>query len=99
MSLAKRVSEATMLLRAKKAKDMGDTYEKELNELLGWYFNDYEANKDFYDKVNLEWKKLCQQVNGRQSIIKLRVDAFEKEVERIISENPAFQTVTDLTKI
>jgi hypothetical protein len=88
-----------MLLRAKKAKDMGDTYEKELNELLGWYFNDYEANKDFYDKVNLEWKKLCQQVNGRQSIIKLRVDAFEKEVERIISENPAFQTVTDLTKI
>lgn len=99
MSLVKRVSLATQKLRQDKAKQLGEEYANELNQLLSWYFGDYEANKDFFDKVNLEWKKMCQQVNGKQKLISLRLDAFEKEVERIKSENPQFQSVINLTEI
>lgn len=71
----------------------------DLTELVNYYFNNYNDLKDKYDKINLEWKKRMHQINSTQKLIKLQSNSFEVEVARIVSENPQFQEVKDLTKI
>jgi len=85
--------------REKKAKSVLDGAKNDLNELVNYYFNNYEELKDKYDKINLEWKKRVAAINSLQKVIKLLPNSFEVEVARIIKENPKFQTVTDLTKL
>lgn len=84
---------------AKRSKELGEVYQKELNDLLNFYFNNYETAKADFEKINLEWKKLCQKVNNKQKVIRLKLTAFEDEAKRIIAENPQFQDVTDITKL
>jgi len=85
--------------RDKRTKEILEAANVDLQELVNHYFNNYENLKDKYDRINLEWKKRVHQINSTQKIIKLRSDSFEVEVARIISENPQFQEVKDLTKI
>lgn len=85
--------------RKSRTKQILKSANTDLTELVNYYFNNYNDLKDKYDKINLEWKKRVHQINSTQKIIKLQSNSFEVEVARIISENPQFQEVKDLTKI
>lgn len=85
--------------REKRTQKILASAKVDLNELVNLYFNNFNQLKGEYDKLNLEWKKRVHQINSTQKIIKLKPDSFKVEVARIVSENPQFQEVTDLTKI
>lgn len=85
--------------REKRTKEILDSAKNDLNELVNLYFNNYDELKDRYDHINLEWKKRVHQINSTQKVVKLLPNSFEVEVARIVSENPQFQEIKDLTKI
>ena len=98
-----KIMKERVRLHNEKIEKLGEEFSGRLNEFLSTYFNNFSEDKDAndfaYDVLNKEWKSYVNKRNTLQKIIQIKHDAFEVEVARIISENPQFQTVTDLTKI
>ncbi len=97
-----KIAKVVQKNRLQKSEEHGKEVQKDLNLLLNFYFSNYQENKDSFDKINLEWKKRCHQINSTQKLIIVKPEGFELEVKRIISENPQFQDkeqVIDLTKL
>lgn len=101
MSILEKVEAIASKSRSVKAKELGEASRKDLNELLNFYFSNFEENKQNFDKINLEWKKHCYNINNRQKLITIKSDSFEVEVARIIEETPEFKDnqIVDLTKL
>lgn len=85
-----------------KAEKLSKSMVKDLGDIVDLYFNNFEENSKKFEVANLQWKKHCFNVNRRQKLIKVPFDAFEKEIARIVAENPKFQPkkeVINLTQL
>ena len=91
MTIVRRIDAIVTKRKEQKAKDIGGNYKKDLDELLNYYFSNFETLKGEYEKINTEWKKHCYNMNRTQNIVRINPKGFEIEVAKIISENPQFQ--------
>ncbi len=83
-----------------KADKLSDSMYADLRRIVELYFSNFEENKENFDKLNLEWKKHCYNINRRQKLFRFSSSAFEIEVDKVISNNPQFQPkIVDFTKL
>jgi hypothetical protein len=83
-----------------KAEKLSKSIVKDLDSIVNLYFNNYDSAKELFETANMDWKKHCYNVNRRQKLVKVDINAFEKRVKEIIADNPQFQDKTiDFTKL
>jgi hypothetical protein len=86
-----------------KAKILRRNYAEKLKEYVDTYFNNWSEDKDInaiaYDEIQKAWTIYCGNVNRVQKLVTLKPEQFAQAVAHVISLNPQFQEVKDITKL
>lgn len=94
-SAKKKIIDKRVQLFQRKSKELAKHYTDRFNEYLNAYFSGYidskDENKITYDGLNAAWKKYANESNRTQKYISVKPQAFEEEVNRIVSENIKYQ--------